>query len=180
MPMSTMQPPELITRWSALVALAGATMVLGCWLGRLSVPGCVRRWVWTVSCALFLLHVGSAFGFYHHWSHADAYEATALRTRQTVGVDSGAGLYLNYLFALLWPADVLWWWLAPALHGIQPRWLAWTFGIFFAFMAVNATVVFGGTTARLLGVVCGVALILMVVARYFKNRKNIQIGGASG
>jgi hypothetical protein len=163
-----MEFPEIATRWTALAAMAGAAVVLVCRLA--CVRGGTVRWIWTISCGVFLAHVACAFQFYHHWSHADAYHSTALRTEQVMGVFSGAGLYLNYLFALLWPADVIWWWNAPAAHVKQPRWLAWTFGIFFAFMAVNATIVFGGMMARIVGGVCATGIVLAVVLRDTRSK----------
>jgi hypothetical protein len=158
-----MELAEQLTRWSALTALFGATVTLCCRLSRLSVPESILRGLWAASCVIFLIHVGCAFQFYHHWSHADAYEATAVRTRETVGVNTGAGLHLNYLFTAAWLADVAWWWTAPASHHRQPRWLTWTLAAFFGFMAINATIVFGGTAARWVGGGCAVLIVFAVV-----------------
>lgn len=106
----------------------------------------VARVVWTAGCAIFLVHVAFAFQFYHHWSHAEAYAATA---RQS-GV--GWGLYFNYAFAILWVADVVWW--------SRPRasWISTAIHVFLAFMFFNATVVFGKGWVRWAGVVATVAL----------------------
>src|SRR5437016_5284995 len=71
------------------------------------------RWTWTFACTLFLAHVICAFSYYHAWSHAAAYRETARQTAELTGWQWGGGLYLNYLVALVWLADVLWWWLAP-------------------------------------------------------------------
>src|SRR5215471_9659500 len=106
---------ELLTRWTVRVALA--LYVLGLAL-RVRATG-HRTWLdmarlcWTAGCLAFLLHTAAAFHFYHHWSHRAAYEATARRTAEVVGLDWGGGLYANYAFAALWTADVCWWWLSP-------------------------------------------------------------------
>jgi O-antigen ligase len=166
-----MELSEIATRWTALAAMIGAAVVVGCRL--LLVRRGLLRWMWTLSCAVFLLHVCCAFQFYHHWSHADAYESTAVHTEETVGVHTGAGLYLNYLFALLWPTDVAWWWRDPVSYAEQPRWLVWTFGVFFAFMAVNATIVFGGLVARIAGAVCVAGILLAVMYGERQRRNNM-------
>ncbi len=160
--------PETATRCTAMVAMAGAAVALVCRL--VPVRDGTVRWLWTISCGVFLLHVWCAFQFYHHWSHADACESTALRTEQVVGVYSGAGLYLNYLFALLWPLDAVWWWWAPAGHARRARWLAWAFGVFFAFMALNATIVFGGPAARVVGGVCVGGIVFAVAWRETRSK----------
>jgi hypothetical protein len=160
---------DALTRWTALLALLCAVLAAAGKAGPFDVGDGVLRWLWTVGCLLFLAHVGCAFRFQHHWSHEAAYEATARRTAETVGVASGAGLYLNYLFAVLWPADVIWWWLAPLARSARPRWLTWCWIAFFGFMALNATVVFGGTTARLLGAACCVFLTLLLLARLLRR-----------
>jgi len=165
-----MEFPDLLTRWTALGAMAGAALVLVCRLSLRSMRNEPLRWLWTVSCGVFLLHVACAFHFYHHWSHTDAYETTARRTQEMVGVASGSGLYLNYVFAALWPADVLWWWCAPRSYRERPRWLTWTYGFFFAFMAVNATIVFGGSVARITGCICCVAILLTVFLSYRSHK----------
>ena len=100
------------------------------------------RAVWTTGCAILLLHLVCAFQFAHHWSHADAYAATARRTGEFIGVDWGGGLYFNYAFALIWIADVLWSWLAGHSHESRSAVIDWVVHGFLFFMAFNATVVF--------------------------------------
>src|SRR5262245_16773213 len=73
----------------------------------------VARAVWTCGFILFLVHVAAAFHFVHHWSHADAYEATARQTNELTGLNWGGGIYANYLFSLMWGLDFAWWWLRP-------------------------------------------------------------------
>jgi hypothetical protein len=109
------------------------------------------RWIWTAGCALFLLHLVTAFGFTYRWSHAVALQDTARRTAELTGFDSGFGLYLNYLFAALWIADALWWWAKPASYQARSRGGLLLVHGFFLFMIVNGAVVFVQGPLRFLG-----------------------------
>jgi len=157
---------ELLTRWTARVALA--LYVLGL---AVRVRGAghqprldMARLFWTGGCLAFLLHTTSAFQFYHHWSHRTVYEATARRTAEVVGLDWGGGLYANYGFAAVWTADVCWWWLAPGRYLARPRGLEWALQGFLGFMAFNATVVFGAGAVRWIGMAA--CLFLAAVLGY--------------
>ena len=91
------------------------------------------RWFNAFGCAAFLAHVACAFQFYHHWSHSAAYADTARQTAELTGWNSGAGLYINYLFALVWLAAVI----TPPRNA-----MAWIVRGFFWFMIFNGAVVF--------------------------------------
>ncbi|MFT6617132.1 MAG: hypothetical protein ACJASX_000012 [Limisphaerales bacterium] len=67
-----------------------------------------RGW-WTIGCVAYVLHVVAAFGLHHEWSHAAAYEQTARQTADVVGRAFGAGIFVNYLFTLLWIGEVICW-----------------------------------------------------------------------
>lgn len=144
---------EFLTRltiWLALCAYAaGAAGLLlangrASWIAR-------ARLVWTLGSAFFLAHVGCAFGFYHHWSHAIAYEDTARQTAETAGFHWGGGIFFNYLFTLAWLGDVLWWWVDPESHRRRPHLLTALWHGFFFFMVFNGTIVFGVGPVRWLG-----------------------------
>src|SRR5947209_7649561 len=79
------------------------------------------RWSWTVGGIAYLLHVICAFQYYHDWSHAAAYTATARQTAAVVGWDWGGGLYANYVFTVVWLADILSWWRSRDRYATQPR-----------------------------------------------------------
>src|SRR5207302_9940910 len=93
-----------------------------------------------------LIHVGMAFQYYHHWSHADAFE----RTRQISGL--GEGVYFSYLFALIWTADALYWWLAPARYAERSAWIDRLLHAFMLFMVVNGMIVYETGPIRWAGV----------------------------
>jgi hypothetical protein len=137
---------RVVTLWladgaAALYAAAIALMLLR--------RDSFARVAWTAGCAIFLVHVGLAFHFYHHWSHAEAYAATA---RQS-GI--GWGLYFNYAFAIVWVADVLWW------GRLRASWIGILIHSFLAFMFFNATVVFGKGWVRWAGAVATMALAVL-------------------
>lgn len=156
---------ELFTRWTAIgsVLLFAASLCL-----RFRAQCCehpeaglvLARRVWTAGLALFLVHVWCAFQFVHGWSHQSAYAATARETFETTGWNSGAGLYSNYLFTLVWFADAMWWWRGVTRYEGRPRGINATILWFLGLMAFNATVVFGEGIARACGVAASIAIAI--------------------
>lgn len=82
--------------------------------------GFAGRFNWTLGCLLSLLHIAVAFHLGHGWSHQAAWE----HTRQVGGY--GDGIFVNYAFALVWLADVVWVWALPGSYLARSRWLNWT------------------------------------------------------
>ncbi len=149
---------DLLIRWTVRLALALYAAVLFGWLlTRTGRPW--MRWAWTLGCALMLVHTGCAFHFVHGWSHAAAYEDTARQTGELLGVAYGGGLYWNYAFLLVWLADVVWWWAAPAGYVTRSLWVGCVVQGFLAFMAFNGAVVFAAGWVRWVGVVVCIALV---------------------
>ena len=148
-----------LTKWTIWVALLGyAAGAAGLLVARREPRwSSLARLAWTLGCLSYLGHVYSAFQFYHHWSHASAFEETARQTRETVGWEVGEGLFVSYFFTLDWMSDVLGWWLAGAqYYHRRPRALTIALHVFFFFVVFNATVVFESGAARGLGLVlCG-------------------------
>lgn len=129
------------------------------------------RWLWTVGCAAFLVHVAAAFHVVHGWSHAAAYAATARDTAAVTGVDSGFGLWLNYLFTALWVADAAAWWrLGTEGYRRRARWITASVYGFMAFLAFHATVVFEEGGARLAGLLATVGLAALLLGSVFRPR----------
>jgi hypothetical protein len=164
-----MDTGELLTRGAACLAmtLLGVGLALG-WTARGLAPRLARaRLAWTAGCLVFVLHVACAFGFYHGWSHAAAYAATARETAVLVGWDWGGGLYANYLFTLVWAADAAWWWRGLESYESRHRSIDWAVQGFLLFMVFNATVVFGQGPVRWLGLA---AFVLLLTVRILSRR----------
>ena len=149
---------ELLTKLTVWLALSGyaagaAILLLAQNLPRWSARA---RLAWTFGCAFFLGHVVCAFAFFHGWSHDAAYRETARQTAEMTGVRWGGGLFLNYLFAAGWLADVLWWRVSPAGFARRSQRLTSVWRGFFFFMVFNGTIVFGKGPVRWLGAtICG-------------------------
>ena len=155
---------EFLTRWTIRLALA--LYVLGLVL-RMRAGGrpVWMLWAsraWTAGCLAFLLHMLCAFALFHAWSHRAAYEATARQTADVVGLDWGGGLYANYVFALVWCADACWWVGWPQRYLVRPRAVEWIVQGFLAFIAFNATVVFGTGAVRWAGLAAAFLLAALV------------------
>ena len=156
---------EALMRWSVRLAVAAIAARVATELFNRGTKGpWPRRW-WTAGCVLYLLHVTAAFHFVHHWSHAAAYESTARQTREMTGVDWGGGLWLNDLFTALWCGDVLLWWTAPRVRQRIPRAGRHLYCGWFAFMVLNATIVFGPPFWKPVGVATALALGILLIRR---------------
>lgn len=133
------------------------------------------RWFWTLGCLAFWVHSVSAFGVFYGWSHSVAVAETARQTVEATGFDSGSGIYLNYLFAVLWLADVVWWWARPTSYRQRSLRAFLLLHSFFLFMILNGAVLFVDGPRRWLGALitaAGMAAVGWAVAR--------EIGRAKG
>jgi hypothetical protein len=153
---------EALTRWTIRFALALAVAALGARIAQWNRPA---RLAWTAGCLIYLAHVLFAFHFYHDWSHAAAYEATARDTAAVFGLDWGGGLYFNYAFTLIWIVDAVWWWVHPASYEARPRWVNAAVYGFFVFMAFNGAVVFASGPMRWISLVLCATMILVCCLR---------------
>ena len=126
--------------------------------------GRLARACWTLACLAYLLHVACAFHYAHHWSHAEAYE----HVRQAGGV--GEGIFVSYLFTLLWTGDVIWWWTAPAGYARRFPWIDRLLHGFMLFVIFNATVVFEFGPVRWAGTALFVWLAVVWLASRGRQR----------
>jgi hypothetical protein len=129
------------------------------WLAR-SGPGRLARWCWTLAWAAFVVHVAMAFHYAHHWSHVEAVR----HTQDVSGV--GEGVYVSYLFVLVWSADVAAWWWRPMWYARRAPWLGRALHGFMLFVVFNATVVFETGVVRW----AGLALFAWLAAVWVKTR----------
>jgi hypothetical protein len=95
------------------------------------------RAAFTAGLVTYLVHVGFAFHFFYDWSHSIAYRETARQTEELFGMYWGGGLYLNYLFTVLWAADCAF----SRVPSFSRSRLRVAIHAFLAFMVLNATVV---------------------------------------
>lgn len=116
----------------------------------------VARWSWALGAAMFVVHFLVAFHFAHRWRHENAFQ----HVTDTAGF--GPGIFVSYLFTLLWAADAIWWLIAPARYAIRPPSVGWAVHGFMAFITFNGTVVYVSGWIRWMAagvfVVLGVAL----------------------
>ena len=153
------EPGETLTRNTVRLSLAWYALAL-CLMMRLTavdwaaatVAGRIARWCWTWAAICFLVHLAMAFHYYHHWSHADAFE----HTRQVSG--HGEGIYMSYLFTILWTADVLWWWTRPEQFARRSQWVDRVMHGFMLFIVFNGMVVFESGPIRWAGLLLFSAL----------------------
>jgi len=155
-----MTPQQLFSLWMVRASCVLYFAALGMWMWA---PARFPKRTWTAACCFYLLHMITAFAFFHHFSHREAYDATARQTQALMGVYYGGGLYWNYVFTAVWIGDVAWAWLGGYTQ--RARWIAYAVHGFLAFMFINATVVFGKGWIRMGGVLGFVVLAAMRIAR---------------
>lgn len=102
-----------------------------------------RRWSWTLGGVMCVVHLYCTFQFAHHWSQTAAWNHTAQRMRELFGWGWGGGVYVNYVFTLVWMADIVWWWSDPLGYRTRYHRLHALMHALFVVVIFNATVVFG-------------------------------------
>jgi len=169
-----------LTSWTIRLALVCYALYIACVL-----TSADRKWphivraMWTAGCGLFLVHVACAFHFYHHWSHAAAWQKTADETEQLLGVAFGDGIYFSYLFLVLWLLDVLWLWAVdspqsrsagsatrvPACQAAAVATPRWRLAVhaFLLFIALNGAIIFEPGVTRRIGIPVTLALTGLAV-----------------
>ena len=134
------------------------------------------RWLNTLGGGVFLLHVICAFHFYHQWSHAVAYADTARQTAAFSGWNWGGGLYVNYLFTLVWLNELIWWWASPTTFARRSCRVSRMVRAFFMFMIFNGAVVFVDNPMRWYGV----ALCVLLAISWWKFWKRADPNQKTG
>ncbi len=148
------------------MGLVGLSWICLCTAGQSRRWSSAARLFWTLGFACYAAHVAVAFATYHHWSHARAAWHTGYRTWEMTGWFWPGGIWINYLFTLLWMGDVIYWWSGLDRYARRPAWLRWFVHAFFAFMIFQAGVVFASSTTRWLTLaglsIVGIALLLRI------------------
>ena len=128
----------------------------------------IARASWTLGIALALVHVALAFHVVYGWDHDAAVVATARQTGDTVGLRWGGGIYVNFVFLLVWLADVCWWWIARAAHASRSLRFERVRLAVFVFMFINGAVLFASGVGRLVGIL---SIAIVVLASLTPNRQ---------
>lgn len=129
----------------------------------------VARPLWALGVVVFVGHVWAAFAIVHAWSHQAAVQHTAVRVNEVMGWPNGDGIYVSYVFTLLWIVDAVWWLVWPKVYERRGLLLDLAVYGFFAFMVFFGTIVFESGFARWLGV-AGFTVIGMALTRNVYRR----------
>ena len=126
--------------------------------------------VWLIGSLLSLLHGLATMAYYHQFRHALAYQDTAHQTEQAIGVAVGFGIWLNYLFIIVWLLDALW------MNGFTKGYFArhrafnWLIYGFLGFIAINGAIVFESGPVRWVGILA--ILVLVVIWKTGKRNED--------
>jgi hypothetical protein len=119
------------------------------------------------------VHVLASFHFVHRWSHSAAYRATAKQTFELLGIEVGTGVYFNYLFLVVWAADVINSWTDFSVGRWMVQWLLRIGLMYMIFIAFNGVVVFESGWLRAVGILLTtmlVAVSIRRISRFWKNK----------
>jgi hypothetical protein len=89
---------------------------------------------------------------FYEGSHAVALTETMRQTERLTGAAFPGGIFINYIFLIVWTVDVAWWWVAPQSYRSRARWISLAIRGFIFFIIVNGAVVFADGWARVVGV----------------------------
>ncbi len=164
----------LLVVWTIRLALLGYAAALCGWLdARLQGMACRPvnrwpRWAWTAGCLCGWAHMGAAFHFVHGWSNASAIAATAEETQAVLGVAFGGGVYFNYLFGLLWSADVARLWMTDKAWPLR---FAWFLHAYLFLIVFSGAIVFEPGPTRYVSL----AVLLLAVCILAWRRRQARI-----
>lgn len=124
-------------------------------------------WPWHASAlglALSIVHTLVAFAVVHGWSHDDAVLTTVLQTERVFGSAVGWGVYVNYVFFLVWLLDLVQW---RRDDGVDRRSTGALLALhtFYLIIILNAAVIFAAGSRRL----AGAALVLILVWAWMRQ-----------
>ena len=124
--------------------------------------------VYALGAAIMAVHIVCSYGIAHHWSHQAALDHTASETEAVVGIAVPHGVYVNFLFLVLYIGNTIWRYRAGGSKVRRPKWWAWTIDLFLDAIVLMATVVF--ETSWIRWVMIG--FLLAIITREISNRWN--------
>jgi hypothetical protein len=109
---------------------------------------------WLVGAILSMCHSIGALATFHNSSQAEALESTAQQTEALLGIRVGAGLYVNYVFVVVWLTDAALRLVIPNKYLQFPKSYFYTVYGFLIFIAINGAIVFKEGIIRGIGILC--------------------------
>jgi hypothetical protein len=158
----------------ATIWAAAALFVAG-EVAKVQLTGRVREeaWkAWALGVALCAIHMALAMWLRYGWHHDEAVRQTAAQAAAVYGVTWRGGLYVNYLFLIIWAGDTVWWGASPVSYTARASWLTWTLRGFYFVILFNAAVVFASARGRIVGI----ALMAILVAAWAATLARRQRG----
>lgn len=136
------------------------------------------RSCWIGGALLLVVHVVTAYGEAHGWSHAAAVEHTRQETLRRTGWDSGMGIWLNFVTVALWLAEAVRIAGLPAGPESQngaSRFASLAQG-WIAFMLVQSAIVFADAPLRWVALLAAL-LLLAFLAISWRRRNSLPSDG---
>jgi hypothetical protein len=115
--------------------------------------------IWLIGALFAAAHSLGSLATFHHFSQAEAFESTAQQTQDLLGFRFGAGLYVNYVFVVVWLFDALFRMFQRDRYQQLPTWYHYSVEGFLAFIAINGTIVFKSGWLRWTAIACIAVLI---------------------
>ena len=156
---------ESASLWAIRVAMVIMVAVLAAELRGAKPTTRLIGWLWLLGALFALAHSVSALMTFHHGSQEAALESTAAQTEQLLGFRFGAGLYINYLFVVVWLADAAFRLLGPSRYASLPSWYRLLVIGFLVFIAINGAIVFKSGWIRIIGIGCVCMLGILKLTR---------------
>lgn len=130
------------------------------------------RTTWIAGAALLVVHVVTAYGEAHGWSHAAAVEHTRQETLRRTGWDSGVGIWVNFVTVGFWLAEAMRLLRQPIPEPTHraPSRFAILAQSWIAFMMVQSSIVFADAPLR--WVALAAALILLSMLAISRRQRN--------
>jgi hypothetical protein len=117
------------------------------------------RWAWTIGVTLCAVHMGMAMAVRYGWNHQEAVRATAEQAAAVYDINWRSGLYVNYVFLLIWAGETAWWAASPRTYLSRGAILEWSLRTFYFVIIFNAVVVFARPMMRPVGMLMIAALV---------------------
>ena len=117
-------------------------------------------WAWTIGVTFCAVHMAIAMAVHYGWNHQAAVRATAEQAAAVYGITWTGGLYVNYVFLLIWAGETAWWAISTRAYLSRGAALVWSLRAFYFVIIVNAVVVFARPAMRPAGLLLLAALVV--------------------